>query len=196
MIGTPRNVFIGGCPAGKPYERGCLETSPNLPLYELAMMCVGHLRNEAVESARVTFVTPEEEPLELFGPDAARAVRPLLEGRGIELACSSLPAAIEGRALLLVGGGRIHADRFVTMPILRGPALPGLPSDRDGFIPVDAHGRVSGIEDVFAAGDVCSFPLKQGGLATQQADAVAEWIAAGLGAPISPAPFLCSEACS
>jgi sulfide:quinone oxidoreductase len=42
---------------------------------------------------------------------------------------------------------------------------------------------------VYAAGDVTAFPLKQGGLAAQQADAVAEQIAADLGVPIKPRPF-------
>ena len=46
-----------------------------------------------------------------------------------------------------------------------------------------------GVEDVFAAGDATTFPLKQGGLATQQADAAAEAIAADLGAAVRPAPF-------
>jgi sulfide:quinone oxidoreductase len=42
---------------------------------------------------------------------------------------------------------------------------------------------------VLAAGDVTDFPLKQGGLATQQADAAAEAILAELGALDDPAPF-------
>jgi sulfide:quinone oxidoreductase len=42
---------------------------------------------------------------------------------------------------------------------------------------------------VFAAGDATTFPLKQGGLATQQADAAAEAIAAEAGAPVDPRPY-------
>jgi sulfide:quinone oxidoreductase len=42
---------------------------------------------------------------------------------------------------------------------------------------------------VFAAGDATAFPIKQGGLAAQQADAVAEAIAASVGADIDPQPF-------
>ena len=41
----------------------------------------------------------------------------------------------------------------------------------------------------FAAGDATAFPVKQGGLAAQQADAVAEAIAASVGADIDPQPF-------
>jgi NADH dehydrogenase FAD-containing subunit len=39
------------------------------------------------------------------------------------------------------------------------------------------------------AGDVTSFPVKQGGIATQQADAAAEAIAADLGAIAEAHPF-------
>jgi sulfide:quinone oxidoreductase len=42
---------------------------------------------------------------------------------------------------------------------------------------------------VYAAGDLTNFPIKQGGLAAQQADAAAEAIAAAAGAEITPAPF-------
>ena len=67
--------------------------------------------------------------------------------------------------------------------------IPGVPADADGFVPVDRHGRVTGLAGVYAAGDGTAFPIKQGGLATQQADAVAETIAAAAGAPIEPEPF-------
>jgi hypothetical protein len=42
---------------------------------------------------------------------------------------------------------------------------------------------------VYAAGDAAAFPLKQGGLAAQQADAVADMIAQRAGAPVQPQPF-------
>jgi sulfide:quinone oxidoreductase len=77
----------------------------------------------------------------------------------------------------------------IALPRLVGPAIPGLPHDAHGFIPTDHHGRIPEAPDVFAAGDATTFPLKQGGLATQQADAAAEAIAADHGAAIEPAPF-------
>jgi sulfide:quinone oxidoreductase len=83
----------------------------------------------------------------------------------------------------------IPVDRIVTQPRLVGPLLGGLRCTRDWFIDTDAHGRVRGVDDVFAAGDVTTFPVKQGGLAAQQADAVAETIAASVGVDIDPQPF-------
>jgi sulfide:quinone oxidoreductase len=72
---------------------------------------------------------------------------------------------------------------------MEGPAIEGLPSDDHGFIPVDDHSRVKGAPDVLAAGDGTSFPIKQGGLATQQADSAAEEIAHRIGAAPEPEPF-------
>ena len=160
-----------------------------LPVYELALMTAAHAQERGATAARVWIVTPEEEPLQLFGPAAAEAIEPLLKARGIVLRTSSRPALVRDRALVLAGGGEVYAQRVITLPVLEGPRLRGLPHDQHGFIPVDAHGRVSGLDDVYAAGDVTAFPLKQGGLAAQQADAVAESIAAELGVPIEPTPF-------
>lgn len=160
----------------------------SLPLYELGLMVAEHLREQGVER-EVVVVTPEEEPLGLFGPVASQAIERMLTERGVRLRTSSRPAAVRGRALVLAGGAEIYADRVIAMPALEGPRLSGLPHDSGGFIPVDSHGRVSGLPDVFAAGDVTSFPLKQGGLAAQQADAVAEAVAAELGVPGEAHPF-------
>lgn len=160
-----------------------------LPLYELALMTAAHLRDRD-SGATVWVVTPEEEPLELFGPAAAKTIEPMLRARAVRLRTSSQPAVVRGRALVMAGGGELYVDRVITLPQLEGPRFPGLPHDRHGFIPVDDHGLVRGFDDVYAAGDVTAFPLKQGGLAAQQADAVAEAIAGELGAAITPKPFI------
>ena len=49
--------------------------------------------------------------------------------------------------------------------------------------------RVIGLESVWAAGDVTWFPVKQGGLAAQQADVAARSIAAAAGAHVPIEPF-------
>jgi sulfide:quinone oxidoreductase len=65
----------------------------------------------------------------------------------------------------------------------------GIPQDDDGFIGTDLSGRVRGLEGVYAAGDITDYPVKQGGIATQQADAVAATIAARAGATVQPQRF-------
>ena len=161
----------------------------SLPIYELALMTAAHLGARQIEGVELALVTPEEEPLQLFGHAGSEAVRELLDYRGIELVTSAYPTDFVDGELRLVPDGRIHVDRVVALPRLRGPRLDGLPQTLDGFIPVDAHGRVHGLEDVYAAGDITNFPVKQGGIATQLADAAAEAIAQAAGADLQPEPF-------
>ena len=101
-----------------------------------------------------------------------------------------MPAAHEvRRGEIVIGERHVKVDRTFALPVLRGPALAGLPADQDGYLPIDAHGHVVGVTGVFAAGDVTNFPLKQGGLAAQQAEAVAEAVAARHGCALEPEPF-------
>ena len=86
--------------------------------------------------------------------------------------------------------GSLSADRIVSLPLARGPRLPGVPATGPyGLIPVDPYGRVDGLPDAYAIGDATDFPLKQGGIACQQADAVAANIAARHGADVAPTRF-------
>jgi sulfide:quinone oxidoreductase len=88
------------------------------------------------------------------------------------------------------GDRRVEVDRVVALPQLYGPSIPGVPGGAEGgFIAIDDHCRVIGLENVFAAGDATDFPLKFGGVAAQQADTAAEAIAALAGASVEPQPF-------
>jgi len=161
-----------------------------LPIYELALMT----RRRADESGRgeleISLHSPEQAPLGLFGSVASDAVAELLTARRIAFFPASLVREDEAGVLFVTPGGEpLRAGAVVALPLIHGPRIAGLPCDERGFIPIDERARVSGLEDVFAAGDATSFPIKQGGLATQQADAAAEQIAASLGAEIEPQPF-------
>jgi sulfide:quinone oxidoreductase len=160
-------------------------TSWTLPLYELALLTSSHLADRGVIGAELMLVTPEPDPLTLFGPTASRMLRDLLADRGIALRAGTRAEGIEDGELHLHPGGALEAGCVVTLAELEGPALPGLPCDAAGFIPVDQRGRVAGLTDVYAAGDGTDFPVKQGGLAAQQADVAAETIAAQMGAVLT-----------
>jgi sulfide:quinone oxidoreductase len=67
--------------------------------------------------------------------------------------------------------------------------MPGVPCDGAGFILVDDTFRVRDASDVFAVGDGTAGADKQGGLAAQQADVVAEHIAQRAGAEHAPRPY-------
>jgi sulfide:quinone oxidoreductase len=165
------------------------EAAWTLPLYEIALMTARHAWNMGMERVRFTLVTPEQSPLAMFGRPASEALGELLAAEGIDFVGSSYPSVGHGYVVADPGGRRIDADRIISLPALNGRRHAGVPCDEEGFIPVDPHGRVPHLEDVYAAGDGTTFPIKQGGLATQQADAVAETIAAAVGVDIEPAPF-------
>lgn len=159
-----------------------------LPLYELALLTKAHLSSRGVDVS-VRIVTPESAPLAMFGEAATRAVAALLAERGIDVRLDSHALGVEGGRLRLLGADDVEADAVVALPALSGPSVQGLPADALGFIPADHHGRVRRAPGVYAAGDATAFPIKQGGLASQQADAAAQSIAAQAGAPVVPKPF-------
>ena len=164
-------------------------SSWTLPLYELAIMTARHGWAIGIDGAQYWFVTPEPEPLAIFGARAGRAVHEMLEPEGITFIGSACAEVRQGTVLLDRRQERIEADRIVCLPLLDGPRTPGVPTDSAGFIAVDADGGVSGVPDAYAVGDATTFPIKQGGLACQQADAVAELIAAAAGARAQPRRF-------
>jgi sulfide:quinone oxidoreductase len=161
-----------------------------LPLYDLALMTAADCTARPLSQVELSLITPEEQPLGIFGNATSTAIRKLLEEYRVALHTSSYGVPSGGRWLdVSPGQRRLPVDRVVTLPRLAGPRLRGIPCGREGFIRTDAHGRVPGLDGVFAAGDATAFPVKQGGLAAQQADAVAEAIAASAGADIDPQPF-------
>jgi sulfide:quinone oxidoreductase len=161
-----------------------------LPIYELALLTRRRAEDTGHRDLRLIVLSPEESPLILFGRPASDAVAELLRARGVEFrGDASVHESAEGRLLASPGDDPVDAGAVAALPVIDGPRLPGLPCDERGFIPIDEHARVRGFDDVYAAGDGTTFPIKQGGLGTQQADAAAEHIAARLGAPIDPKPF-------
>ena len=160
-----------------------------LPLYELAVMTARQAWSMGMDRVRFALVTPEERPLAVFGRAPSQAVGELLDGCGIEFIGSTYASVGRCHVQLDPSGRRLNGVRVVSLPVLDGPDLPGVPADPSGFILADLHGRVPGLAGVYAAGDGAAFPIKQGGLAAQQADAVAESIAAAVGAAVNPEPF-------
>jgi len=160
-----------------------------LPLYELALQTGSYLSDRGTRGVEIVIVTPEEHPLGVFGREASAAMSELLELRGLELEAGRAAIAWRDGVLEVAGDYSVEADAAVAMPQLVGPALPGLPHDGAGFVPTDLQGRVVGQTDVYAAGDATQFRPKQGGLATQQADAVAAAIAADAGADVRAEPY-------
>jgi sulfide:quinone oxidoreductase len=160
-----------------------------LPIYELALMTAGRAYDMSVELA-VTIVTPEDAPLAIFGSSASSTVSELLERAHIQTinsAYAEVPKA--GEVVINPGDRRLQVDRVVALPELYGPSIHGIPLAEHGFIRVNPYGQVSDVGPIYAAGDAVDFPVKHGGIASQQADVVAQSIAALAGAPVTPEPF-------
>src|SRR5262249_29263684 len=144
-----------------------------LPPYELAFLAAEYLSEHLTRGVEVMLVASEEQPLALFGPPAGKAIAAVLELRGIPTPTPTRARSFAGGILQLEGGGEIAADGVVVLPVLEGPRIAGIPQDTAGFVPTDELGWVLGLTDVYAAGDLSQSHVKQGGLAAQQADAVA-----------------------
>jgi sulfide:quinone oxidoreductase len=159
-----------------------------LPLYELALMTVARAYDMDVELA-TTIVTPEDRPLAIFGSTASAAVGKLLEEAKIDVITSAY-AEIPHNGEIVINPGDHHlkVDRIVALPELYGPCVRGVPLSEHGFLRVDPFGRLLDAEGIYGAGDATEFAVKHGGIASQQADVVAQSIAALAGAPVTPEP--------
>ncbi|MEA2248189.1 MAG: sulfide:quinone oxidoreductase, partial [Solirubrobacteraceae bacterium] len=155
-----------------------------LPLYELALLTVARY-----PEASVAVATPEPRPAAVFGAVAGREVSRQLAEAGVDVHTGVLPESVEDGALWLAEGGSLDADLVVALPQPTGHGILGLPADAHGFLPVDRYGHVEGAARIWAAGDATARPLKQGGLAAQQADVAARSIAAELGGHVAPMPY-------
>jgi len=160
-----------------------------LPAYELALMTSERIASHGIPDAHISMITSEQAPLRIFGRAASDKVASLLKHRKIELRTSTQIAAHDGDSITLVPSGSMTAERIVAMPQLSGPRLRGLPHDADGFLRTDGFGLVEDTDNVYAAGDMTSFPIKQGGIATQQADSIVTKLAARFGGDVKPRPF-------
>jgi sulfide:quinone oxidoreductase len=160
-----------------------------LPMYELAMLTDAELSRAGVADYALTIVTPEDSPLQMFGAVVSEAVSLLLESKGIEVVTGTSPVRFDGRRLQVDPEGWLEFDEVISLPRIEGRPVDGVIHDPKGFIRVDDHCRALQCERTYAAGDATSFPVKQGGVAAQQADTAAEAIASELGVPVTPSAF-------
>jgi len=161
----------------------------SIAAYELALLTAAEREARSLSGVELALVTHESAPLELFGPAASELVATRLEQAGVELRTGCTAERFEARALEIADGEPHETDAVVALPKLEVQDLPGLPQRPNGFVDTDVRMSVNGLSGVWAAGDVTSFPVKQGGLATQQSDVAAGSIAAHAGAHVPAQTF-------
>ena len=162
-----------------------------LPLYELALMTAREVSGMGIDDAQFTVITPEAVPLTLFGSATSRALREELDRAGVGLHTATVARVAPADPLEVVlqpSIRKLGVDRVVALPGVDGPRVSGTTHNDAGFILVGPQGRMHGADSVWAAGDAIAYPVKFGGLASQQADAVAAQIAAHAGVKTTDAP--------
>ena len=166
---------------------------PAWPLraYELALLITLEAKSMSAD-LETTIVAPEPSPLAILGARAVELVSKELELAGVAVVSADHTDVEPGHTATVVlqpSGRRLEVDRVLALPVLQGRPVAGIPVDAGGFIDVDEHCRVRGLDGVWAAGDGTAFALKSGGFAAEQADVGAEDIAAAAGAAVEPRPF-------
>jgi sulfide:quinone oxidoreductase len=166
---------------------------PGWPLraYELALVITLQAKSMSAD-VETTIVMREPSPLELLGPRAVELISKELELAGVSVVSADSAEVERGRTTTVVlhpSGRRLEVDRVLAVPSLHGRPVAGIPTDADGFIDVDEHCRVRGLDGVWAAGDGTAFALKSAGFAAEQAAVAAQDIAADAGAPVERRRF-------
>jgi sulfide:quinone oxidoreductase len=159
--------------------------------YELALLVKREADGMRVE-IEMTIVTPEPPSLAKLGERAVELVSNELKRAGVAVASAAYVDVVRDQkvaVVLLPSRNRLEVDRVLALPILRGRPIPGIPADRDGFVEIDDHCRVRGLEDTWAAGDCTALAVKSGRFAAEQADVAAEDVAAAAGAAIEVRRF-------
>jgi NADPH-dependent 2,4-dienoyl-CoA reductase/sulfur reductase-like enzyme len=115
----------------------------------------------ASNGVEVAMVFPEEGiGARVFPPELAAFVTDYYRSRGVQVHAGRTVTAIDGGSVTLDDGTVLEADAIVAglgiEPAAELAEAAGLETG-DGIV-VDDRGRVSGADDVFAAGDVARFP--------------------------------------
>lgn len=171
--------------------------------YETALLLDSALGHRGVQH-RVELLTPEGLPLPVAGPAVGKAVKEILDARGIGFHPKVKLIAVNAanKELAFDDGTKTNFDFLVAIPPHRSPQVvrdAGL-TDASGWIPIDRGTMKTNVENVFALGDITAIKLpgryspdaplmlpKAGVFAQAQAQVVANNIAAeitGQGTPL------------
>lgn len=135
--------------------------------YEAVMLLEHYCRKRKIrERTQIDLYAAEPGPMGVAGPEVSKAVRKMVEEKGIachpEHQVTEVDAAV--RRLRFANGAEASYDLLAYAPPHRAPRVvraSGLVGD-SGWISVDRHTMQTTHERVFALGDVVSIPLKLG----------------------------------
>jgi sulfide:quinone oxidoreductase len=169
--------------------------------YEAAMLLEYHCRERKIrERTRLDLYTAEPGPMGVAGPEVSKAVRQMVEAKGIGYHPEHQIVGADAAARRLRFGNGVEAsyDLLAYVPPHRAPRVvreSGLCGE-SGWIAVDRHTMETKHEHVYALGDVVSIPLKLGKplpkagvFAHGQAEVVAKNVARAITGKGKPAAF-------
>jgi sulfide:quinone oxidoreductase len=139
---------------------------PGAP-YETAMLLEAACRKRGIRSrTEIDLYAAEPGPMGVAGPDVSRAVRQMVESKGIRYHPEHQVTQVEPRLRQIRFSNGVEAgyDLLAYVPALKAPAAvrdAGLTGD-SGWIAVDRNTLQTKYGRVFALGDVTGIPLKMG----------------------------------
>ena len=169
--------------------------------YEAVMLLEADLRQRGLRGrVQIDFHAAEPGPMGVAGPEVSKAVRGMVEAKGIAYHPEHQLASVDPatKTLRFTDGTEAPFDLLAYVPPHRAPQVvreAGLVNE-GGWIPVDRHTLQTRFEGVYALGDVTTIPLKVGKplpkagvFAHGQAEVVARNLALSILGHGSPAAF-------
>ena len=169
--------------------------------YEAAMLLEANLRQRKLrEKTQIDLYAAEPGPMGVAGPEVSKAVRLMIEAKGITYHREHQVKAVdaEARVLKFANGAEASFDLMAYVPPHRAPRVvreAGLVGE-SGWMAVNRETMETKHERVYALGDVVSIPLKLGKplpkagvFAHAEAEVVAKNIACAITGKGKPATF-------
>jgi sulfide:quinone oxidoreductase len=135
--------------------------------YEAAMLLEAACRKRGIgNGTEIHLYAAEPGPMGVAGPEVSKAVRQMVEDKGIQYYPEHQISRVDGQARLLkfVNGAEASYDLLAYVPPHRAPGVvhsAGLTSE-SGWISVNRSTLETTFPGVYALGDVVSIPLKLG----------------------------------
>jgi sulfide:quinone oxidoreductase len=115
------------------------------------------------EKVEIDLFTPEPQPLPVAGPELGKAVKSMLDNKGIRFHPSMLLDSVDTKSkkLLFNGKDTYEYDLLIVIPPHQAPAFIRKSdlANANGWIDVQPASLQTKYENVFAIGDVASIPL-------------------------------------
>lgn len=186
--------------ASNPKEPGAVRGGP---MFEFLFGIDTLLRQQKRrDKFNIVFFNPQLKPGKRLGEGAVDKLLEHMHKQGIETQLGHKPVRFEENKVI-TEGAEFDADLILFMSGLTGPAWlddTDLPRSEGGFIAADEFCRAKGMQGIYVAGDIGSYPgpewmAKQAHQADLQAVAVAKNIASDIKGDKNLSPFTTELAC-